>query len=94
MKKAYEKPRAYIQDMSVNGFVAGACGSAGTGVGVVNYSENTCYFYDYTSGLTFFSAQCQDDTGFGVDIVNPNPSSPYAQICYHRPLDAMNFFSS
>ena len=94
MKKVYEKPSAYIQDMSVNGFVAGACGSAGSGVGVINYSETTCYYYDAQSGLTFFSYQCKDESGFGIDIVNPNSHSPYAQICYHRPLDVLNFFSS
>lgn len=94
MKKRYEKPEAIVQDMRVNSFAAGACASAGEGVGVINHSEDTCYYYDAESNMTFFSAQCRDDTGFGVDVVNPNPQSPFAQICYHRPLDMLNFFSS
>lgn len=94
MKKIYEKPRAFVQDMSVGGFVAGACGSAGNDVGVLNYSENSCFYYDDQTGLTFFSYQCKDESGFGLDIVNPNKNSPAAAICYHRPLDVLNFFSS
>ena len=94
MKKPYTEPRAFIKDMSINGFIAGACGSAGSGVGVINHTETSCYYYDAESGLTFFSYQCKNESGFGIDIVNPNPKSPYAQICYHRPLDVLNFFSS
>ena len=94
MKKTYEKPVAFVQDMTVNSFVAGACASAGGNVGVINYTEDTCYYYDSQSGMTFFSAQCEDETGFGVNIVRPNPQSQFAQICYHRPLDVLNFFSS
>lgn len=92
MKKTYEKPMAYVQDMSVNSYAAGACSDAQAAV--INYSESSCYYFDSSSGLTFFSYQCRDETGFGIDIVNPNPRSPYAQICYHRPLDMLSFFSS
>lgn len=94
MKKTYVKPKAFIQDMSVTNFVAGACGSAGSGVGILNYAETTCFYYDEQTGLTFFSYQCKDETGFGLDIVNPNDNSTAAGICYHRPLDILNFFSS
>lgn len=92
MKKTYSKPRVYIQDMRINSFVAGACSDMG--VPTVNYDIDTCYYTDPESHMTFYSAQCEDETGWGVDIVNPNKSSPYAQLCYHRPLDVLNFFSS
>lgn len=92
MKKKYEKPSAFIQDMTVNCFIAGDCSSSSAGV--LGYSEDTCTYVDPESYMTFFSSQCQDDSGFGVDIVNPNDQSPYAQLCYHRPLDALTFFSS
>lgn len=92
MKKTYEKPKAYIQDMTVNCFVAGACSDAG--VPTVGYDVDTCYYTDPESYMTFYSAQCEDGTGWGVDIVNPNASSPFAQLCYHRPLDSLAFFSS
>ena len=92
MKKSYTKPSAYIQDMSVNCFVAGACEEAGAMV--LGFSEDECTYYDPASNMTFFSHQCEDTTGFGVDIINPNPASPFAQLCYHRPLDVSQFFSS
>ena len=92
MKKMYEKPKAYIQDMTVNCFVAGSCSDEGALV--LNFGENDCTYFDAKSNMTFFSHQCQDTTGFGVDIINPNPASPFAQLCYHRPADALTFFSS
>ncbi len=92
MKKVYTKPVVLIQDMSVNCFVAGACSDAGAQV--LNHSETSCTLYDAGSNMTFFSYQCEDDTGFGVNIVHPNPNSPFAQLCYHRPLDVSSFFNS
>lgn len=93
MKKEYSKPIAVIQNMTVNSFVAGACMDAGAFV--INFNEDSCTFIDDESGMMFFSAQCDTDDGFGVNIVNPNPESPYAQLCYHRPLDsAFSFFNS
>ena len=92
MKKTYEKPTAYIQDMSVNCFVAGECSKADAAV--LNYAEDSCTYTDPESYMTFFSAQCQTEDGWGVDIVNPNDTSPYAQLCYHRPLDIFTFFNS
>ena len=92
MKKTYEKPTAYIQDMSVNSFVAGACTSAGANV--LNYGESDCTYTDPENYVTFFSSNCQTTDGWGVDIVNPNDTSPYAQLCYHRPLDIFTFFNS
>ena len=92
MKKDYQKPMALIQELSVGGTATGACSSAGAGV--LNFAESTCYYVDDESGMVFFSKQCDDGTGFGVNIVNPNPRSPFAQLCYHRPLDVLSFFSS
>ena len=92
MKKKYIKPCALIQNLAVNNFVAGACLDAGGTV--VNSTEDTCFYTDPTSYMTFFSAQCADGSMWGVDIVNPNPQSPWAQLCYHRPMDALSFFSS
>ncbi|MCQ2480064.1 MAG: hypothetical protein MJ120_05430 [Clostridia bacterium] len=94
MKKTYEKPQALIQNMAINGFVAGACSAAGNNVAVINYSETSCRYSDSQTGLVFFSSQCKDSDEDGVDIVNPNKSSPAADLCYHRPLDTLNFFSS
>lgn len=92
MKKVYQKPAALIQDMTVNCFVAGACSKAGSLV--LDFSEDTCTYFDASSYMTFFSSQCEDGTGFGIDIVNPNKTSAFAQICYHRPADALSFFNS
>ena len=95
MKKKYIKPSAVIQDMTVNSFAAGLCTSQnGT---AVYYAEDTCTYYDEESMSTFFSDQCEDFEKygeFGVNIVKPNEQSVFAQLCYHRPLDALSFFSS
>lgn len=93
MKKQYIKPEALVQDLTVNNFVAGACSDAnGT---VVDSTEDTCFYTGPASSyMTFFSSQCADGSQFGVNIVNPNPSSGFAQLCYHRPMDALAFFSS
>lgn len=91
-KKKYIKPVAVVQCMAVNNFVAGACSDAGAAV--VQFSENSCTYCDPNNFMTYFSAQCEDDTGFGVNIVNPNPSSPFSQLCYHRPVDVLSFFNS
>lgn len=92
MKKQYIKPEALVQDLTVNNFVAGACADAnGT---IVDSAEDTCLYTDPTSYMTFFSTQCADGSAWGVNIVNPSPNSPYAQLCYHRPMDALSFFSS
>lgn len=92
MKKAYEKPMALVQDLTLNNFVAGACSSSGATP--INFSEDTCTYTDESSMFTFFSSQCDKGDGFSGNIVNPNPQSPFAQICYHRPLDEFTFFSS
>ena len=92
VKKEYVKPQAVIQDMSVNSFMAGLCSSMGGTA--INYSEDTCSITDPDSFMTYFSDNCETDDGWGVDIVNPNVHSPYAQLCYHRPMDALTFFSS
>lgn len=92
MKKEYIKPISVIQDLSINNFVAGACADAnGT---IVNSTENDCTYTDPTSYMTFFSYQCADGTEWSVDIVHPNPTSAFAQLCYHRPMDSLMFFSS
>lgn len=92
-KKKYVKPMAAIQCMAVNNFVAGACSDAGAAI--VHFYEDTCTYVDPSSYMIFFSQQCEkDDSGFGVDIVHPNPTSPSAQLCYHRPVDALSFFNS
>lgn len=87
MKKKYEKPMAVIQDMTVNCFVAGACGG---GI-MVQHSETTCV-YDTGAGVKFFSFNCISEGGF--DIVDPNTYSMFAGLCYHNPGDTSNFFSS
>lgn len=92
MKKTYEKPKVVIQDMSVNCFVAGDCSNAGAAV--LDYAEDSCTYFDEESYITFFSYQCADTSGLAIDIVHPNPASPFAQICYHRPLDVLSFFNS
>lgn len=92
MKKDYQKPAALIQDMTVNSFVAGACTDAGGTL--VTLTEDTCSYTDEGSSMTFFSGNCEDGSEWGVNIVNPNSQSPFAQLCYHRPLDALSFFSS
>ncbi|MCQ2479301.1 MAG: hypothetical protein MJ120_01575 [Clostridia bacterium] len=92
MKKEYKKPVVVIQDLSVNNFVAGACAQAGGTI--VNSTESSCTYTDPSSYMTFFSSQCDDGTEWSVNIVNPNPASPFAQLCYHRPMDSMSFFSS
>lgn len=91
MKKEYKKPSILIQDMTVNSFAAGLCSSQ-DGIAVY-YAEGNCKFTDEESGMTFFSDNCTGDE-WSVNIVNPNPQSPFAQLCYHRPLDALNFFAS
>lgn len=95
MKKKYIKPSAMIQDMTVNSFVAGLCSSQ-NGIAVY-YAENSCTYYDEENFMTYFSDNCSDFDKYGewgVNIVNPNPQSPFAQLCYHRPLDSLSFFSS
>ncbi len=92
MKKDYCKPKAVIQDMSVNCFVAGACADP-EGVAVLNYGEHDCVYVDANYTI-YFAEQCEDDSGFGVNILLPNNQSEYAQLCYHRPLDVLNFFNS
>lgn len=92
MKKDYIKPVALIQDMTVNSFSAGMCSSAG-GI-VVGFTEDTCTYTDDESMMTFFSHNCATGDEWSVDIVNPNSTSPFAQLCYHRPLDSLAFFSS
>lgn len=92
MKKKYEKPVIHIEDMTVNCFMCGSCSTSG-GISL-NYNEDTCTFTDPESYMTFFSDNCDTGDGWGANIVNPNPHSPYAQVCYHRPLDTVNFFSS
>ena len=92
MKKMYEKPRAYIQDMTLNCYVAGACTDANAIV--LNYGEDSCSYTDPESYVTLFGPQCQDETGWGLNILDPNISSEYATLCYHRPLDMLNFFAS
>lgn len=92
MKKSYERPMALVQNLAVNNFVAGAC--SGAGGTVVNLSESTCTYTDESSMFTFFASQCDKGDGFSGNIVDPNPQSPFAQICYHRPLDEFSFFSS
>ncbi len=92
MKKEYCKPKAFVQNLTVNCFTAGGCSNAGALV--VNFTEDKCY-YTGDDGITYFSRQCESGDGWGVDIVNPNPYSDYAQLCYHRPLDAdIMFFNS
>ena len=91
--KKYTKPIALVQDMTINAFAAGACSNAPNAI-VLNSSETSCYYQDPDSFVIFFSMQCDTNDGFGIDVVNPNPNSPYAQLCYHRPLDALNFFNS
>lgn len=92
MKKQYIKPESIIQELSINGFAAGACADAGGTI--VDSTENDCTYTDPMSYMTFFSAQCADGTEWSVNIVNPNPGSTYAQLCYHRPMDSLMFFSS
>lgn len=92
MKKAYSKPVSVIQNLSLNGFVAGACSDAGGTI--VDSTENDCFYVDPTSYMTFFSAQCDDGTEWSVNIVNPSPGSIFAELCYHRPMDELSFFSS
>lgn len=95
MKKKYMKPSAVIQDMTVNSFAAGLCSSQ-NGIAIY-YAEDSCTYFDEESFSTFFSDQCEDFEKygeFGVNIVSPNPQSPFAQLCYHRPLDSLAFFSS
>lgn len=95
MKKEYIKPSAIIQDMTVNSFAAGLCSSQ-SGIAVY-YAEDSCIYEDEESGSIFFSTQCEDFDKygeFGVNIVNPNQQSPFAHLCYHRPLDELAFFSS
>lgn len=92
MKKEYIKPVSIIQDLTINNFVAGACADAGGTI--IDSTESTCTYTDPTSYMTFFSSQCDDGTEWSVNIVNPNPTSPYAQLCYHRPMDSILFFNS
>ena len=92
MKKEYIKPASVIQDLTINNFVAGACADAGGTI--VDSTENDCFYTDPSSFMTFFSSQCDDGSEWSVNIVNPNPTSPYAQLCYHRPMDSLFFFSS
>lgn len=92
MKKKYIKPSALIQDMTVNSFAAGLCRDNG-GIAVL-YAENTCEYYDDEDGMTYFGDNCTGDE-WHINIVTPNSQSPFAQLCYHRPLEADNpFFSS
>lgn len=93
MKKDYCKPKAVVQNLAVNCFIAGACSDV-KGVAVLNFSEDSCTYFDEESFMTYFSQQCESEDGLGVNIVNPNPQSPFAQLCYHRPLDVLNFFNS
>lgn len=92
MKKKYIKPSALIQDMTVNSFAAGLCSDSGAAV--LHYGEDSCEYVDPQGGITFFSSNCEKGDMYSYDIVNPNPQSPFAQLCYHRPLDALAFFSS
>ena len=91
MKRAYSKPVAVVENMLVSNFVATACSSDLS----VNFYESTCSIYDPDTGFTYFSANCEaaDPVG-GLNIVNPNPQSPAAVICYHRPYDSAAFFGS
>ena len=93
MKKEYSKPLAIIQNMTVNSFVAGACMDAGAAV--IDFGEEDCY-YESANGWVFFSYQCESEEFgmYGLNIVHPNDESPFAQLCYHRPLDALSFFNS
>lgn len=91
MKKEYIKPSAVIQDMTVNSFAAGLCKDSN--LTPIYYAENTCTVVDEESGMTFFGENCTGDE-WSVNIVNPNPQSPFAQLCYHRPLESSPFFSS
>ena len=91
MKKNYVKPSALIQDMTVNSFAAGLCSSKG-GLAVY-YAEDTCQFYNDEDGMTYFSDNCTGDE-WHINIVNPNPQSDFADLCYHRPLENSPFFSS
>lgn len=91
MKKEYKKPSVMIQDMTVNSFAAGLCKD--NNLTPIYYAENTCTVVDEESGMTFFGDNCTGDE-WSVNIVNPNPQSPFAQLCYHRPLESSPFFSS
>ncbi len=89
MKKEYKKPSVFIQDMVVNSFAAGLCKD--NGKSLVYYTENTCTVTDEESGSTFFGDNCTGDE-FSFNVVHPNPQSPFAQLCYHRPEEATSFF--
>lgn len=92
MKKIYQKPTAFLQNLQVNSFCAGAC--SGAGGSVVASTEDTCSYSDSETGFTFFSTNCADGSEWGLNIVSPNAQSPAATICYHRPLNETSFFNS
>lgn len=87
MKKKYKKPSIFIEDFSINQYIAGSCASNGDNFVTHTYHKSTCYIdFDGTGSTKIFD---NSSCNIGADNIYDKDG-----VCYHGPIDVNMFFGS
>ena len=81
MKRVYEKPTVYIEDLMLSQSIASSC------YGIANFAEDICSVTVSAYGMTiniFEDKFICEYIGSGLDGI----------VCYHAPADNTHVFSS